>query len=316
MPRPSGRAPRLGSLSTLSLPDPMTPATDLPLVTGASGRLGRALEEATADDYPAAIFASRGELDVTDYWRLLAEMERIRPTVVVNTASFTHVDGCEDEPERADSVNREGARNVARAARQCGARLIHVSTDLVFDGALDRPYVEEDPPNPISVYGRTKRDGELAVLEEHPEATILRAAWFFGEGAGKFPENFLAMIEAGRPLGLVADRWGSPTYIPDLAEAIARLLRSPFPGILHFTNTGGKTTRYHFVLEAAERLGLDPAPLRPLSRTEWKGDRAPRPVNSALDPSRFIRVTGWAPRTWSEALEAFARDRRAAGRPS
>jgi len=281
----------------------------VPLVTGGGGRLGRALEEAMADAYPDALFATRDEIDVTDYWRTLAELERLEPTIIVNAASFTHVDGCEDDPVRSDAANHAGAANVARAAKQIGARLIHISTDLVFDGALTRPYREDDLPRPLSVYGRTKLDGETAVSAELPEATILRASWFFGEGAGKFPDNFLKMLEQGRPLGLVADRFGSPTFIPDLAEAVVRLLPVNRPGILHFTNRGATTTRYHFVRRAADRLGLDLSGLKPLSHLEWKGDRAPRPMNSALDPSEFIRVTGWTPRTWEEAQDAFLRSR-------
>ncbi len=291
----------------------MKPAATVPLVTGAGGRLGAELQSMLEADYSSAVFATRDELDVTDYWRLISEFERIRPTLVVNAASCTHVDGCEDDPERADLVNHIGARHVARAARQIGARLIHISTDLVFDGALERPYREDDAPAPISVYGRTKNDGERAVAEEAPEATILRASWFFGEGAGKFPENFLSMLEERRPLGLVADRFGSPTYIPDLAEAIARLINWPHAGVLHFTNLGEKTTRYHFVKRAAERIGMDVSALRPLSHLEWRGDRAPRPVNSALDPSAFMRLTGWSPRPWEEAQDAYLRARAPAG---
>ena len=288
----------------------MRERSDLPLVTGASGRLGRALEAAAARRCPGAIFATRDEIDVTDRWRVEAEFERIRPAVAVNTASFTHVDGCEDDPDRADEVNHLGAGNVARAARLCGAHLIQISTDLVFDGGLDRPYTEEDRPNPLSVYGRSKHEGERAVLEECPRATIVRAAWFFGEGAGKFPENFLSMIERGERIGLVADRFGSPTYLPDLAEAVLRLIPIRHEGILHFTNPGGRTTRYHFIRRAAEMLGLDLSSLEALSHTRWAGDRAPRPLNSSLDPSRFARVTGWTPRTWEEALDAYLRSRR------
>jgi dTDP-4-dehydrorhamnose reductase len=276
-----------------------------------------------ADAYPAALFATRDELDVTDYWRLLSELERLEPTIILNAASFTHVDGCEDDPVRADLANHAGAANVARAARQIGARLLHISTDLVFDGALSRPYREDDATQPISVYGRSKLDGETAIRRELPGATILRASWFFGEGAGKFPENFLGMVERRKPLGLVADRTGSPTFIPDLAEAVVRLIPVDRPGVLHFTNLGGATTRFHFVRRAAERLGLDLSTLKPLSHLEWKGDRAPRPMNSALDPSEFIKVTGWRPRTWEEAQDAFLRSRgpaaarsTASGRPA
>lgn len=279
--------------------------TPIPLVTGSAGRLGLALQEAMESAYPAAIFATRDELDIMDYFRLVSEFERLEPTVVVNAASMTHVDGCEDAPQAAEAANHQGARNVARAAGQVGARVIHVSTDLVFDGRLERHYTEEDPVGPLSVYGRTKLAGERAVLEESPGATILRASWYFGPGEGKFPENFLKMIADGEPLGLVADRYGTPTYIPDLAQAICRLVGIPFQGVLHFTNRGEKTSRYHFILKAAKILGLELAPLRPLSHLQWKGDRAPRPLNSALDPSRFIEVTGWSPRTWEEALEAY-----------
>jgi dTDP-4-dehydrorhamnose reductase len=268
-----------------------------------------------ADEYTATVFATRDELDITDYWRLISEFERLQPTVVINTASITDVDRCEDLSQLAEEVNHQGARNVARAAAQVGARVVHLSTDLVFDGALKRKYVEEDPAAPLSVYGWSKLAGERAVLEELPEATILRSSWFFGEGEGAFPENFLTMIAEGQPLGLVADRYGSPTSIPDLAEALKRLIPIPFQGLLHFTNLGEMTTRYDFILKAARRAGLDLSPLRPLSHLHWKGDRALRPLNSALDPSKFVKLTGWSPPTWEEALEAFleARETRDSG---
>jgi dTDP-4-dehydrorhamnose reductase len=258
-----------------------------------------------AEPYPAAVYATRAEIDITDYWRMTSEMERIRPTVVVNTAAFTHVDGCEDQPENADLVNHVAAGHVARAASQAGARLIHVSTDFVFDGSLARPHVEEDPASPISVYGRTKLEGELAVRRECAEATIVRTSWLFGHGKGKFPENFLSMVSEGRELSIVADRFGTPTFIPDLAEAIVRLIPRPHPGVLNFTNRGEKTSRYHLILRAAEGAGLDTSKVRPISRSEWKGDRAPRPDSSALDPTRFIELTGWSPPTWEEAVDTF-----------
>lgn len=284
-------------------------AAAVPLITGSAGRLGEALQEAMAEAFPAAIFATRDEIDITDSWRLQSEFERLRPTVVVNAASLTHVDGCEDAPDLAEEINHEGARNVARAASLAGARVIHVSTDLVFDGSLKRKYVEDDPAAPLSVYGLSKLRGETAVLEEAPGSTILRSSWFFGAGAGKFPENFLSMIEEKVPLRLVADRYGTPTYIPDLARAITLLISKPWDGVLHFTNLGEMTTRYHFILKAAKILDLDLTPLHPVSHLQWEGDRAQRPLNSALDPSRFIELTGWEPRTWEAALEAYLEGR-------
>lgn len=277
----------------------------IPLVTGSAGRLGTALQEIMSRRYPAAVFATRDELDISDEFRLVSEFDRLEPTVVINAASMTHVDGCEDSPEVADEINHRGAGHVARAAEQVGARVIQISTDLVFDGKLDRHYVEDDPAAPLSVYGRTKLEGEEAVRAASPGATILRASWYFGPGEGKFPANFIRKIEEGSPLSLVADRYGTPTYIPDLAEAITRLVEVPCEGVLHFTNRGAKTSRYHFILAAAKRLGLDLGPLHPVSHIQWKGDRALRPLNSALDPSRFIELTGWAPPTWEESLAAF-----------
>ncbi len=292
----------------------MTTATlSVPLVTGAAGRLGEALQEAMAERYPGAIYATRDEIDITDCWRLESEFERLQPTVVINAASMTHVDGCEDAPDLADESNHQGARNVARAAALVGARIIHVSTDLVFDGSLERKYTEEDPTAPLSVYGRSKLLGEQAVQEEAPGATILRSSWFFGAGEGKFPESFLSLIAEGTPIRLVADRFGTPTYIPDLARAITILISIPWEGVLHFTNLGDMTTRYHFILKAAKIMGLDLAPLHPLSHLQWKGDRAPRPLNSALDPSRFVEVTGWAPPSWEEALETYLGSRSRSG---
>ncbi|HXI02998.1 MAG TPA: NAD(P)-dependent oxidoreductase [Candidatus Saccharimonadales bacterium] len=285
----------------------------VPLVTGSTGRLGEALQERMAEAYPAAIFATRDELDITDRWRLESEIERLQPTVVVNAAAITDVDGCEDRPEIADEINHVGAENVAKAAGALGTRVIQISTDLVFDGALKRRYTEDDPPAPLSVYGRSKLLGEEAVRAAAPGSTILRSSWFFGSGVGGFPGRFLAQIEEGSPLGLVADRRGSPTFIPDLAEAITRLIEIPFDGVLHFTNAGDMTTRYHLVFKAASMLKLDTSSLRPLSHLAWKGDRAPRPLNSALDPSRFIALTGWTPPTWEQSLESWARSRRPGG---
>src|SRR5262249_46850638 len=138
------------------------------------------IENEQAETFPDAVFATRDELDITDYWRLRSELERIAPTVVINCAAYAHVDGCETDRELAENANDSGARHVARAARACGARVVHVSTDLVFDGALGRPYREEDEPRPLSYYAVTKLRGEKAVAEENPEHVVLRSSWFFG----------------------------------------------------------------------------------------------------------------------------------------
>ncbi len=290
----------------------------VPLITGSRGRLGRAvadvLEEEYGDAFPGAVFATRDEIDLTDADRLRLEFERIRPTVVVNCAAAADVDGCEDRPEAAEAVNHAGARALARVAREAGARIIHLSTDMVFDGRCSppRPYTERDEPNPLSVYAATKLAGERAIAEENPDHTILRSSWFFGPWPpDRWPESYLTALRQGRLLRVVADRFGSPTYLRDLARAIATLIRVPCEGVVHFTNRGDPTTRYHVVLALARRLGIDTARLIPIPEEAWTGDRAVRPRYAALDTSRWEQVTGQRPRTWQEALDEYLEERSA-----
>ncbi|HET6372224.1 MAG TPA: dTDP-4-dehydrorhamnose reductase [Candidatus Polarisedimenticolia bacterium] len=286
----------------------------LPLVTGSNGRLGRALSDVIetehAEELAGAVFATRDELDLNDEFRLQFELERIQPTVVINCAAYAHVDGCETKRELAERVNVEGARNLARAARAIEARIIHISTDLVFDGALRRPYREEDEPHPLSHYAVTKLAGEAAVTEENPDHVILRSSWFFGPWPkDRYPEVFLGALQRGERLRMVSDRLGSPTYLRDLARAITRLIASPYRGVLHFANAGEPTSRYHFIKELAGRLSISSGGLSPLSDREWSEDLAVRPIFSALDWSRYAEVTGHQPRSWMESLDEYLVER-------
>ena len=294
----------------------MTNTTHLPLITGCSGRLGRALSDLIEDNYaetfPEAVFATRDEIDITDYFRLCFEVERIAPTVVVNCAAYAHVDGCEMNRDQATLVNARGARNVARAANAVGARIIQVSTDLVFDGAADQLYTEEDPPNPLSHYAATKLDGERAVMEENPDHVILRSSWFYGPWPkNRYPEVFLTMLNEGRRFRMVSDRLGSPTYIGDLARAIVNVMVTPYRGLLHFANTGAPTSRYHLLKELADHMGVDTRPMSPIAEAAWSEDVAPRPSFSALDPGRYTAVTGHRPRSWSETFDDYVKERSA-----
>jgi dTDP-4-dehydrorhamnose reductase len=291
--------------------------TQLPLITGSGGRLGRALtqviEEECGAELPGAVFATRDEIDVSDYFRMRSEMERIEPTVVVNCAAMAGVDGCEDDPAGAERINGEGARFVARAARAVGARVIHVSTDQVFDGrqgGAPRPYREDDPTGPLSVYAASKLHGEAAVAAENPDHVILRSAWFFGpHPVGGFPERYLAALAAGETIRIVSDRIGSPTYLRDLARAIVTLMRTPFTGVIHFANGGEPTSRYHVVRELARRLGIDARRLEAIPSSAWHGDRAVRPLYSALDAALYARVTGQTPRPWLACLDEYLAER-------
>ncbi len=280
------------------------------LICGSNGRLGRALssvvEEEHAETFPDAVFATRDELDISDYWRLRSELERIEPAVVVNCAAYAHVDGCETDRDRAERVNTAGAGNLARAAAAIGARIVHISTDLVFDGAAGRPYREEDAPHPLSHYAATKLEGELAVADANEDHAILRSSWFFGPyPRDRYPELFLTGLIEGASYRMVSDRIGSPTFLHDLARAIVRLVATPYKGILHFSNAGEPTSRYHFLLELAGRLGIPTRGLTPVSDSDWNEDAAVRPIYSALDWRRFAQVTGLTPRTWQESFAEY-----------
>ena len=288
--------------------------THLPVITGSNGRLGRALcsviEEEFAETFPDAVFATRDELDIADYWRLRSELERIGPTVVVNCAAYANVDGCETNREMAEQANIEGARHVARAARAVDARIIQISTDLVFDGAAGRPYREDDEPRPLSYYAVTKLAGERAVMEENPEHVILRSSWFFGPWpANRYPEFFLAALSKGERFAVVSDRIGSPTYLKDLARAIVRLIVTPYRGILHFANSGEPTSRYHVLAELARLVGIPAEGMSPIPNALWTDDIAVRPIYSALDPSRYAEVTGHRPREWRDTLAEYIAER-------
>jgi dTDP-4-dehydrorhamnose reductase len=272
-----------------------------PLVLGAGGRLGRAVEDFLSPLAPATIGATRAEIDITDYFRLCEELERLRPTLVVNCASLADVDRCEREPEVAMRVNADGAGFVARASRSVGARLIHVSTDCVFDGRGSMPHSEDDPPAPLSRYGLSKWEGEKLVLAEDPEALVVRTNWLFGPAGGDFVERTLELARRERWVGGVVDQVGSPTYTPDLAQALAELAASPSSGVVHFTNSGA-CTRHEFALRIVEMAGIARGLEQRPQRWTDLGRPARRPANSLLSTARYTRITSRVPRPWSEAL--------------
>jgi dTDP-4-dehydrorhamnose reductase len=271
-----------------------------PLVLGAAGMLGAALGRRLDADYPDTVAATRAEIDIEDRFRMEAEFERLRPSVVINCAAFTDVDRCEAAPELAHAINAEGAENVARIALASGCRMIHVSTDFVFDGHSDRPYVEEDPTGPLSVYGKSKLEGERRVAATGGEHLIVRSSWIYGPGRANFVDAIRARARAGGVLEVVEDQIGSPTYVADLAEAITRLIGTDHRGIVHFANAG-LCSRYELAREILESMGRTRARVEPI-RTSQAGRIAARPARSALDTSLYSRLTGHEPRHWRAAL--------------
>ncbi|WP_138944773.1 dTDP-4-dehydrorhamnose reductase [Plantibacter sp. M259] len=270
------------------------------LITGASGMLGHDLQEALAGRPVTAL--GRAELDVTD-------LEAVRAAVaghsaVINAAAYTKVDDAESNEADAAAVNAIGARNLAVAAREAGAKLVQVSTDYVFDGSATSPYQEDHPLAPISAYGRTKADGERAVLAEHPNGGyIVRTAWLYGKNGPNFAATMAKLAANGVDPAVVTDQLGQPTWTADLAAQIVALLDADAPaGVYHGTNAG-QASWYEFAQAVFVAVGADPARVSPTDSSAFVRP-APRPAYSVLGHDAWA-VAGLAPmRDWREAFEA------------
>lgn len=272
------------------------------LVTGAHGQLGRELLESgsvTSDDI---VGLDAGTLDITQRDAVHAAVAELRPDVVVNCAAFTAVDACEEQPERAFDVNGHAVRWLAEAVDAIGGHLLQISTDYVFDGTLDRPYVETDEPNPRSVYGRTKLAGEHEVLALGGAGTVVRTSWVCGFYGSNMVKTVMRLVGENRPLSFVHDQVGHPTFTSDLAPALLQLARDRRAGIFHVTNQGA-VSWYEFVCSIVKGLGDDPSKVRAIATDDLDPPRpAPRPANSVLD-NRAWRDAGYPPlRDYREPL--------------
>jgi dTDP-4-dehydrorhamnose reductase len=286
------------------------------LVTGAAGQLGSAL---------AAHLAERGipceahdrRLDIADSDAVRRAILALKPVVLANAAAYTDVDGCERDPARAKAVNAEAPASLAALCRGLGVRLLHVSTDYVFDGRGTRPLREDDPVGPLSEYGRSKLAGERAVLAAAPDFVVVRSSWVFGSG-----KNFVASVCArarqlreeptGGPLRVVDDQIGSPTYAEDLAEGLVRLLERGGRGLYHLANRG-VASRTQLARLALDVAGLADIEIQPVKTADFPLP-APRPLYSVLDCGR-AEALGVRQRPWEEAVRAYlarAAPRRAA----
>jgi len=274
-----------------------------PLITGSEGLFGSVLSERLELSNPNTVSASRSFLDITDYWSMTAELERLEPTVVFNAAAFSDVDGCELDPEKAFRVNRMGPYHLARACRALGAKLIHISTDYVFDGTKVLPYTETDTPDPIQVYGASKRDGEIALLAEDPRALVLRTSFLFGPGRPTFADRVIERSRRGEEVKAVLDWVNNPTYTVDLAEIVETLMGKDVSGILHVANAGS-CSKFEFARAACRIAGIEDPPVRPLRRADLPLP-AKRPERTAFDLTRLSEVLGRAPRPWEDALAAY-----------
>ncbi len=262
------------------------------LVTGAGGQVGRELvEHCRAVDDDVIAFDHVG-LDVGDRDAVLSAILSVGPDAVVHTAAWTAVDACESDTDRALRVNALGARHVAEAACEAGAHLVHLSTDYVFDGTLDRPYTEWDAPNPRSVYGRSKWAGELEVERlAGGAATMVRISWVCGRYGGNMVKTVLRLAKERETLTFVDDQVGHPTIVSDLVPVLRGLAADRRPGLFHITNQGA-VTWFEFARAVFEAAGLDGERIHPVKTADLHPPRpAPRPANSVLD-NAVLRLSG------------------------
>ena len=278
-------------------------------IFGATGLLGKALMREWREDQVTGL--SSKDADIRDPQQVAKAVERSRPDWIVLAAAYTDVDGCETNRERAFAVNRDGAANVARAAKEHGSRLLFLSTDYVFDGSKITPYEVGDPRAPQSVYGRSKAEAEMRLENILPNCCIVRTSWLFGVGGKCFPDTILKLASTRAQIDVVNDQLGSPTYAIDLARAIIQLCRKGAKGVVHVTNRG-ECTWFDFAQAIVSAAGLKTI-IRPTT-TEKFPRPAQRPKYSVLSASGLDHYGVGMP-DWQDALRRYLIERSSAGNP-
>lgn len=271
------------------------------LITGARGMLGTELVSRQPEGH-AVTGVDIAEGDLSDTTVAAGLIARHRPEIVIHCAAWTDVDGCTRDPGRAMYLNTCVTRNVASACGAFGARLVYLSTDYVFAGDLERPYVEDDEPRPLNPYGESKLGGERAAaeLENH---LIVRTQWLYGPAGKNFVATIVGAARTHGKLRVVADEWGSPTYARDLADALWRIAPTEATGIAHITNSGVCTWRD--LAEAATAAAGVAVEIEAISASEWSSPTV-RPRYSPLENRRW-RELGYEPlRPWQEAVTEYA----------
>ena len=283
------------------------------VLIGAAGQLGSDLVR-TFDGAGALVPLTHQDIDILDASRTAQSLAALRPTHVINTAAWNLVDRAEDEPRAAFALNGDAVGTLAATCEQLGATLVHFSTDYVFDGAKRTPYAEDDTPNPLSAYGESKLAGEQLARERCRRSFVIRVSALFGiarsagKGGTNFVETMLRAAASGRPLRVVADQVTAPSYTPDVARAVWRILASGHPAVYHVSGSG-ETTWYEFAREIFRREGLAPA-LTAVTAEEF-GARARRPPYSVLGHGALRALGHPAPPAWTESLSAYLAERRA-----
>jgi dTDP-4-dehydrorhamnose reductase len=272
-------------------------------ILGGTGLLGKALMRAWKGDEVRGL-GSR-DADIRDAQKVREVVKTTRPDWVVLAAAYTDVDGCESNQDLAFSVNRDGAVNVVHAAKEAGARLLFLSSDYVFDGRKTSPYETDDPRNPQSVYGRSKAEAELRLMDVIPDCCIARTSWLFGTGGRCFPDTILKLAATRPAIDVVNDQRGCPTYAADLADAIIQVCRANASGIVHATNSGD-CTWFEFAREIVDASELQ-TEVRPVNSAQMARP-APRPAYSVLSSTSLQRFGITTP-TWRDALRRYLQAR-------
>ena len=271
------------------------------LITGSDGMLGHDLADVLKGKHELILTTSK-TLDITDKNHVIDFVSSQKPDMLINAAAYTDVDGCEKNQDLAYSVNGEGVRNLAMACKKIGCGLVHISTDYVFNGENTRPWVEDDETGPISVYGKSKLEGEKAICEILDKYFILRTAWLYGVNGRNFPKTMLELAENHSKITVVYDEVGTPTYTLDLAQAISKLIETDCYGIYHLTNSGScswcEFARYIFEIAGAD------VEVVPVTADEFARP-APRPSYSVLENRNWVE-NGFEPlRNYTEAIKEY-----------
>ncbi len=282
------------------------------VIVGSGGRLGAALERAYADEDDVTGF-NHAQLDLALPHAIETALGALDFDLLINAAAQTNVDRCETHPDEAFQLNAEAPRLLAEICTRKDAKLIHISTDYVFDGAKAAPYSEDDPADPISVYGASKREGEKRVLGIDPRHLVARVSWIFGPDRPSFIDWLIGQAREREQVEAVADKSSTPTYTEDLARMLQPILgEAAASGIMHLTNDGGCTWQQYgqWALDCcgAEGIPLKARNVGAISLADMKNFIARRPVHSVLATDKYQCLTGKSPRHWKGAVAEYVRD--------
>ncbi len=278
-------------------------------VVGNLGQLGKDMMLAASSCGHAVAGADYPGVDITNLASVTTAVLQHSPDVIINCAAFTAVDLCETESQKAFAVNEGGAKNLALTARECGAKIVHISTDYVFDGRKKSPYVETDAPNPLSVYGKSKLAGEKGLVEACDRHFIFRIAWLYGTRGNNFLKTIRARAEkcalSGEPLKVVDDQIGTPTYTVHVCNQILRMISTDHYGLFHVTNEGW-CSWFGFARAIMQAYGIR-AEVVPCTTSEVPRP-APRPANSVLENKRLKQLGLNIMPQWEQGLQEYLKE--------